>query len=308
MIWIALTIAGFSALLFAGAAFGGGKQARNLGFLGVVGAAGAFVASLITIIPAGHVGVPVVLGNVSDNALEQGLNLKHPFANIVKFSVRVQTYTMASAEGGMSDPITALSSDGMRMPLDVTIAYRLVGADAPWVYEKLGSNYQHKIIRTAARTAVREAVSKFTSQEAYATKREELATVMESQLRTRLQALLKQQGFEGQAILIEQVMLRNVDLPPRVKDAIEEKLSAEQEALKMAFVLDRERQEAERKRIEASGIRDFQAIVREGIDDELLRWKGIEATKELAESPNAKIVIVGGKDGLPLILNTDGKQ
>ncbi len=307
MVWIALTIAGFAVLMFVGAAFGGGKQARRLGVVGLIGAFLMFLGSAVTVIPAGHVGVPVVLGSVSEASLEQGLNPKNPFANIVKFSVRVQTYTMASAEGGSSDPITALSSDGMRMPLDVTVAYRLVGSDAPWVYEKLGYDYQHKIIRTAARTAVREAVSKFTSQEAYATKREEMASVMEDQLRARLSDLLMQQGFEGQAIMIEQVMLRNVDLPARVKDAIEEKLSAEQESLKMAFILDRERQEAERKRIEAAGIRDFQAIVREGIDDKLLRWKGIEATKDLAESPNAKIVIVGGKDGLPLILNTESK-
>ena len=107
----------------------------------------------------------------------------------------------------------------------------------------------------------------------------------------------------GRGIIVERVLLRNVKLPPTVTAAIEAKKQAEQEALRMQFVLQRERQEAERKRIEAAGIRDFQRIVAQGISAQLLTWKGIEATEKLAASPNAKVIVIGsGKNGLPLIL------
>jgi regulator of protease activity HflC (stomatin/prohibitin superfamily) len=306
MIWISIVIGilGLGALIVSANA--SLRSGRIFGFAAVVVAVVFLALSFFTIVPAGHVGVSVILGSVSSQALPQGLRIKHPFANIITYSTRVQTYTMAStADAG--DTVSALSKDGMRMPLDVTIAYRLNGDDAPWLYEHIGVDYRSKIIRTAARTSVREALSKYTSQEAYASKRAQLASAMERLLKKRLKGLLEQEGYEGQAIQIEQVMLRNVDLPPRVKAAIEDKLAAEQESLKMTFVLERERQEADRKRIEAEGIKSFQDIVRQGIDKQLLQWKGIEATRELAASENSKIVIIGGSDGLPIILNTDSK-
>jgi len=306
MIWISIVIGilGLGAVLLSTSA--SLRRGRIFGFAGLTTALVCLAFSFFTVIPAGHVGVAVILGSVSDQALPQGLRVKNPFANIVTYSTRVQTYTMAST-GDATDTVSALSKDGMRMPLDVTIAYRLIGDEAPWLYENVGLDYRPKVIRTAARTSVREALSKYTSQEAYASKRALLAGAMERLLKKRLKGLLKQEGYEGQAIQIEQVMLRNVDLPPLVKAAIEDKLAAEQESLKMTFVLQRERQEAERKKIEAEGIKAFQDIVRQGIDKQLLQWKGIEATRELAESENTKVIIIGGSDGLPIILNTDGK-
>ncbi|MCD4825441.1 MAG: prohibitin family protein, partial [Phycisphaerae bacterium] len=197
--------------------------------------------------------------------------------------------------------------DGLRMPLDISIAYRLVADDAPSLYRNLGVNYIAKVIRPASRTAIREAASQFTAQEAYATKRGEVALQTQAGLERRIKAMLSEyEGIKGTGFIIQQVMLRNVSLPNRLRQAIEQKLAAEQEAQQMEFVLAKEKKEAERKAIEAKGIKEFQQIVSEGISDKLLRWKGIEATMEISKSPNAKVVIIGsGKDGLPIILNTD---
>jgi regulator of protease activity HflC (stomatin/prohibitin superfamily) len=207
------------------------------------------------------------------------------------------------------DSITALSADGLMMPLDVTLAYRLVASDAPWLYRSIGPDYVDKVVRPASRTAVREAIAGFTSQEAYSTRRQELATTIDQLLTTRLRELLTQhEDFANRrGFIIEQVMIRNVQLPARVKNAIEEKLEAEQQALRMRFILEKERRE-ERKAIEAKGISDFQNIVSRGISDQLLAWKGIEATEQLAHSGNAKIVIIGNtKNGMPLIIPTEQK-
>jgi len=268
------------------------------------------VLSVFTIVPAGHVGVPVVFGSVQFRSVPEGLHVVNPFADVVKLSVRTETYTMVATvdEGQVrgDDSIYALSADQVQMALDVAVAYKLVDRDAPWVYRNLSRQYVESIVRPAARTAVPEATAGFIFQEATSSRREELAERMRERLTQRIRALLSQYGdFKGTGVLIQQVFLRKIELPVDLKRAIEDKMRAEQEALRMRFVLDRERQEAERKRIEARGIADFQAIVTNGISDKLLSWKGIEATELLAKSPNAKVVIVGaGKGGLPVILNT----
>jgi regulator of protease activity HflC (stomatin/prohibitin superfamily) len=271
-----------------------------------------FTVSCTTIIPAGHVGVQVLFGKVNAKVLTEGIQIINPLVEIQQMSVRTETYTMsATANEGQvrgDDAIQALSSDGLLMPLDITIAFRLVGGDAPRVYRDIGADYVDKIIRPASRTAVREAIAGFTAQEAYATKREALPAKMHELLTERMRSLLEQrEDFKGAAgFLIDQVMLRNIQLPAKVKNAIEAKLEAAQQAEQMQFVLDKERQEAERKRIEAKGVSDFQTIVSQSINANLLQWKGIEATEALSKSQNAKIVVIGsGKNGLPIILNTD---
>lgn len=317
MIWFALLIGILSIAALIGARHAPaeirqGVTAVSRGVL--VLALIAAIASSVAIIPAGHVGVAVVFGKVSTRHLSEGLNLVNPFARVEKMSVRTETYTMSAvfSEGKVQgdDSIQALSADGLLMPLDITVAYRLVASDGPMLYRNIGPDYVDKIVRPAARTAVREAVAGFTAQESYSTRREELAKKMDEMLTQRLRSLLAQhEDFRGRnGFIIEQVMIRNVQLPPKVKDAIEEKLSAEQQALRMQFVLQKERQEAERKRIEAQGIADFQRIVAQGISEPLLAWKGIEATQQLAHSQNAKIVIIGNpKNGMPLIIPTDQK-
>jgi len=266
----------------------------------------------VVIIPAGHVGVQVLFGRVKPIALTEGIQLINPFVDVVEMSVRTETYTMSATanEGQMrgDDSIQALSSDGLLMPLDITIAFRLVGGDAPRVYRDIGADYIDKIIRPASRTAVREAIAGFTAQEAYSVKREELPQKMHDLLTQRMTSLLSQRtDFAGATgFVVDQVMLRKIQLPDKVRNAIEAKLEAAQQAEQMQFVLDKERQEAERKRIEAKGVSDFQTIVSQSINANLLQWKGIEATEILAKSSNAKIVIIGsGKNGLPVILNPD---
>jgi regulator of protease activity HflC (stomatin/prohibitin superfamily) len=317
MIWLALLFAAFAIGLRIFRSIADAQLRRSLKFLSTVFAGGALLSgmlSIIAIVPAGHVGVAVVFGKVHDRHFNEGLNVVNPFAQVVDMTVRTETYTMSSVrdEGAVKgdDSITALSADGLMMPLDVTLAYRLVPSDAPWLYRSIGPDYVDKVIRPTSRTAVREAIAGFTAQEAYSTKRQELAASMDQLLTTRLRELLAQHddSQNRRGFIIEQVMIRNVQLPTRVKNAIEEKLEAEQQALRMRFILGKERQEAERKAIEAKGISDFQSIVSKGISDQLLAWKGIEATQQLAHSNNSKIVIIGNpKNGMPLIVPTDQK-
>ncbi|MEQ1754118.1 MAG: prohibitin family protein [Micropepsaceae bacterium] len=267
---------------------------------------GLMVASGFTQIGVGQVGVSSLFGSVDSTALEPGLHLINPLKNVVQMSTRTETFSAhAGQDQNAGDVIEAVSSDGMRMPLDTTVLYRLVQSDAPWVFEHLGEDYGDKVIVPGIRTAVREALSKFTAQEAYGPKRDDLTQMMNDNMRKHVRSLLDDYGFKGQAVSIQQVLLRNIGIPEQVRDAIEKKLSAEQQSLAMRFVLEKETQEAERKRIEARGIADFQKIVTEGISDKLLAWKGIEATLEVSKSPNAKVIIIGnGKNGLPIIFDS----
>ena len=259
--------------------------------------------------PAGHVGVPVVFGAVQGNYIPEGLHFVNPFAEVVKLSVRTETYTMVAAdrEGQVrgDDSVYALSSDGVVMLMDVSVAYKLTDASAPWMYRHIGRGYVDSIVRPAARAAVPEATAKYTFQDAYSTGRETLAVLVKQKMTERITSVLRQYGdLRGDGVVIQEVFLRKIELPPNLKHAIELKMQAEQEAQRMRFVLDREKCEAERKRIEAQGIRDFQHTVAEGISDKLLQWKGIEATEKLALLANSKVVVVGsGKGGLPVILN-----
>lgn len=289
-------------------------QARIAGLSSLALGAGVvlLVLSSVTIIPAGHVGVQVLFGKVKEQPLTEGIQLINPFVNVQEMSVRTETYTMsATANEGQvrgDDSIQALSADGLSMPLDITVVFRLVGADAPRVYRDIGADFVEKIIRPSSRTAVREAIAGFTAQEAYSTKREQLPLKMQDLLIQRVKALLEQRDtFKGATgVVVEQVMLRKIALPDKVKNAIEAKLEAAQQSEQMQFVLEKERQEADRKRIEAKGVSDFQTIVSQSINANLLQWKGIEATETLSKSPNAKIVVIGaGKNGLPVILNPE---
>lgn len=332
MIWIGLFAALIAVFLFAlrFVVSGHGRKAVTLlTFPAVLAAIGAIAVAALVAVPAGHVGVPVLFGRVQSYGLDEGLHVINPFADVTNLSVRTETYTMArgtqrdqSVSGSYAslrksrviqeEPIAVLSSDGLQLMMDVTVMYRLEPNDAPLVYQKFGPDYVMKIVRPAARSAVREATNKYTSQEAYSTKREELTNRMKEMLVQRITAIVGEHEVfatnNRAGVRIEQVLLRNVDLPVKVKQAIEEKLAAEQDAQRMQFTIQKETQEAERKRIEAQGIADFQRIVSEGINDDLLRWKGIEATMQIAGSSNAKVIIIGsGDDGLPIILNPDGR-
>lgn len=310
MLLIGLLLLVVSVVYGLASGFGGGRGAplRSTlvtSLLFVVGLMTA-LASGFTQISAGHVGVSSLFGAVDPAPLNEGLHLINPLKQVTEMSVRTEAVTVHAGPGGKQEggSVDAVSSDGMSMPLDATVYYRLAAPDGPWVYQHLGPEYADSIIVPAVRTAVREALSKFTAQEAYSTKRGQLAIEMEERLRQHIQSLLEEYKYKGSAVIVQQVLLRNIGIPGQVRDAIEKKLAAEQQALAMQFVLQKETQEAERKRIEARGIADFQKIVTEGISDKLLSWKGIEATLEVAKSSNSKVVIIGNsKNGLPIIFD-----
>jgi regulator of protease activity HflC (stomatin/prohibitin superfamily) len=260
------------------------SAALTAGF--IVGAI-LLVFSAVAIVPAGHVGVIDVFGNVSDRVLQPGVRIVNPLARIHKMSVRTREVT---------ETADVPSSEGLVVHMDVTLLYNLDPAYAPEVYRTLGLDYEAILVQPQLRSHLRDATAAFEAKALYTSGREGVT----SNMLNALNPTLNPRGFTNL-----QVLLRSISLPTQLRASIEQKLQAEQQSEQMRFVLDRERQEAERKRIEAQGIADFQRIVAQGIDERLLRWKGIEATQALAASQNAKIVIVGGKDGLPLILNSN---
>jgi regulator of protease activity HflC (stomatin/prohibitin superfamily) len=165
---------------------------------------------------------------------------------------------------------------------------------AAQVYQGIGENYAEKIIEPTLRAAIRASTSSHTANALYTNARE----LVQQQIQDELTKQLAPRG-----VIVENVLLRDVQLPAMLKGSIEAKQQAEQDALRMSFILQKEKQEAERKRIEAQGISDFQKIVATGISPQLLEWKGIEATEKLATSANAKVVVIGNpKNGLPLVL------
>jgi prohibitin 1 len=262
------------------------RTARVLPFIGVVALLAA-LASCLTVVPAGHVGIIDLFGRVSPNTLKAGINLVNPLARVVKMSVKTQ-----EMKEGMDVP----SKEGLSVQLEVSVLYHLDPEKAADVYKSVGENYTSILLEPQFRSVSRGVTAGFEAKALYTSERELLA----NQIYEHLRGLVEPRG-----ISIESTPLRRVGLPRGLSQSIEEKLRAEQESQRMQFVLAKERQEAERKRIEAQGIADFQNIVARGISEQLLRWKGIEATERLANSANAKTVIVGsGKDGLPLILGS----
>jgi prohibitin 1 len=241
----------------------------------------------LTVIPAGNVGVVDFFGSVSEKTLRSGINFRNPFARITKMSIKTQ-----QAYEDMEVP----SKEGLTIKISISALYHLDPEKAAEVYKTVGPNYEEVILRPQFRSVCRGVTAGYEAKALYTSQREILA-------KTIYEDLVKLVAVRG--VIVESTPLRNIDLPRKVTDAIEDKLKAEQESQRMEFILTKEKQEAERKRIEAKGISDFQNIVAQGISEPLLRWKGIEATEKLASSPNAKVVIIGsGKDGLPVILDT----
>lgn len=252
-------------------------------------AAIALGASTVTVIPAGHVGVKVLFGRVQPEVLTEGLHLINPLLSVVKMSVRTQE---------IFEHAEVPSKEGLNVVLEASLLYHVDPAQAARLYQQVGPYYDRVVLIPIFRSAIRGVTVQHDAKDLYTSGREvianEIAQALEKQIRDR-------------GLVLEQVLLRRIQLPKLVEEAINEKLAAEQQAQRMQFVLLKESQEAERKRIEAKGIQDFQNIVSQGISEPLLRWKGIEATRALAESQNTKVIIVGGRDGLPLILNTDNR-
>jgi prohibitin 1 len=258
----------------------------KLAGLVVVGIIGLILlSSCVTKVPTGHVGVLTLFGRVTGEVLPEGIHLINPLKTNNEMSIQTQT---------IKESASVPSSEGLVMNLDTSLIYHLNPDRAADVFQKIGGKYEIVVIEPTLRAAIREATASHTANALYTGEREMVA----KQISDQLTAVLNQRG-----LIVESVLLRDVQLPQTLKTSIEAKQQAEQEALAMNFRLQKEKQEAERKRIEAGGIRDFQQIVAQGISPALLEWKGIEATELLAKSVNSKVVVIGNnKNGLPLIL------
>ena len=267
----------------------GKKQEANMSLIMAIAAIAFAIFRTFTVIPAGTVGVVDFLGSVSDETLKPGVNLVNPIAKIYKYSFKTQE---------LKENMTVPSKEGLPVQLEVSLLYRIDPAKANEIYKTVeAGDYLNVILIPQFRSVVRGVTSKFEAKALYTGAREVLA----KEITDKLQEVV---GMRG--IVIENAPLRQVNLPARLTQSIEEKLQAEQESQRMAFILQKETQEADRKRIEAKGIADFQSIVSKEINANLLKWKGIEATEKLAASANAKVVVIGsGKDGLPLILGNN---
>jgi regulator of protease activity HflC (stomatin/prohibitin superfamily) len=253
--------------------------------LAVVVLAVTVAVSTAKVVPPGNVGVLVLLGKVY-GSIPEGVHLVNPLANMVLMNVRTKE---------VFEHAEAPSKEGLNVALEVSCLYHLKASEAANVYRQVGPNYEEVVVKPQFRSAIRGITVSHEAKDLYTSSRELIATEI-------LQDLEENLGKRG--MVVETILLRKVDLPKLVVEAINSKLAADQQAQQMRFVLDKERQEAERKRIEAQGIQDFQKIISQGLTEQLLRWKGIETTRALADSPNSKTVIIGGRDGMPLILNT----
>jgi len=239
----------------------------------------------VTSVPTGNVGVLTLFGRVTGEILPEGIHLINPLKSVNKLSVQTQS---------IKETANVPSNEGLILALDSTLLFHLDRTKAAEVYQKIGDDYSAKVVEPTLRAAIRSATSAHTANALYTSARELVAKQIQDELIVELGA----RGFT-----VENVLLRDVQLPALLKTSVEAKQQAEQDALRMSFVLQKEKQEAERKRIEAQGIADFQRIVAQGISPQLLEWKGIEATEKLATSSNAKVVLIGNsKTGLPLIL------
>jgi prohibitin 1 len=239
----------------------------------------------ITSIPTGNVGVLTLFGRVTGDVLPEGIHMINPLKSVEKLSVQTQS---------VKESANVPSNEGLILALDTSLLFRLDKSMAAQVFQTVGSDYAEKIVEPTLRAAIRASTSAHSANALYTNARE----LVQQQIQDELKAQLAPRG-----VIVENVLLRDVQLPAMLKSSIEAKQQAEQDALRMSFILQKEKQEAERKRIEAQGIADFQKIVATGISPQLLEWKGIEATEKLAASANAKVVIIGNpKNGLPLVL------
>jgi prohibitin 1 len=263
----------------------GGGILRLIG-LGII----AFVLvilllSSVTRVGTGHVGVLTLFGRVTGETLGEGIHLINPLKTNNEMSIQTQT---------IKESASVPSSEGLMMALDTSLIYHLNPDRAADVFQKIGADYETVVVEPTLRSAIRESTASHTANALYTGEREMVAKQIFDQVNEQL---LKR------GLTVENVLLRDIQLPATLKAAIEAKQQAEQESLAMNFRLQKETQEAQRKRIEAAGVRDFQQIVAQGITPSLLEWKGIEATENLAKSPNSKVVVIGNnKNGLPLIL------
>jgi regulator of protease activity HflC (stomatin/prohibitin superfamily) len=249
-------------------------------------------------INAGQIGVKSLFGKVQNDVLSSGLHFVNPFVEVQRLDIKTQNYTMSGVhdEGNQTgdDAIRVLTSDGLEVTIDLTVLYKLLPSEAPRLVRETGVDYTDKIVRPLTRTKIRDNSVYYEAVSLYSNKRDEFQ-----------QRIFKSidEDFKKRGLILEQLLVRNITLPQSVKATIEQKINAEQDAQKMQFVLLKEKQEAERKRVEAQGIADYQRIINIGLTDQQLQYEQIKAYLELAKSPNSKVIIMG-KGNAPIILDT----
>ncbi len=275
-----------------------GRFAKTIRIIAVMIMLAGVLTKCIVQINAGEIGVKSLFGKVQDDVLRSGLHFINPFVNVQRLDIKTQNYTMSGLhdEGNKTgdDAIRVLTSDGLEVTIDLTVLYKLLPSEAPRLIRETGVDYTDKIVRPLTRTKIRDNSVYYEAISLYSNKRDEFQ-----------QRIFKsiEDDFKKRGLILEQLLVRNITLPQSVKETIEQKINAEQDAQKMQFVLLKEKQEAERKRVEAQGIADYQRIINTGLTDQQLQYEQIKAYLELAKSDNAKVIIMG-KGNAPIILDT----
>ncbi len=253
----------------------------------------------IKIVQPGQVKVQKLFGKVQDRVLQSGMNFVNPLITVVPMSIRTQEYTMSSTryEGSVSgyDAIKALSSDGILLPMDITCLFHLIPDKAPEVYEKLGLNYEAKVIRPVLKTAIREVVSSYPMEEIYSSKRDSIAIAMRE---------LSVKKMKNRGIFVEDLLLRNINLPKSIENAINDKKTEQQKLQKMVYTLKKEKKEKERRIIEAEGVKKANQTIAEGLTEKYLQWYKTDIMKKLIDSPNNTIIFIPTGEGISPIINT----
>ena len=274
------------------------KLASGLRIAGIAVAIIGFLTASIKQIDAGQIGVKSLFGKVDDDILTSGLNFVNPLVEVKTVDTKTQNYTMSGihdeGDKGGDDAIRVLTADGLEVVIDLTVLYRVTSTEAPRIVKETGLDYRDKIVRPLTRTKIRDNAVYFTAIDLYSTKRD----LFQGRIFKSIE-----EDFKKRGLVLEQLLVRNITLPNTVKGSIEEKIKAEQDAQKMEFVLQKEKQEAERKRVEAQGIADYQKIISTGLGDKQLQYEQIQIMKGLITSPNAKVIIMGGGK-TPVILDT----
>jgi regulator of protease activity HflC (stomatin/prohibitin superfamily) len=253
--------------------------------------------SMFKVVESGEVGVQTLFGKVNNDVLYSGLNIINPVMEVTTFDVKTQNYTMSGVndEGSKAgdDAIRVLSADGLEVVIDLSVLFKVKPSSTPEILRTIGTDYLDKIVRPIARTAIRDNAVSYDAVALYSSKRDEFQNKIFNTIN---------KSFTKRGLELEQLLVRNITLPASVKTTIESKINAEQDAQKMTFVLQKERQEAERKRVEAQGIADYQKILSTGLSDKQLQYETIKAQKEIALSPNAKVIIMGNGKSAPIII------
>ncbi|MBW4443701.1 MAG: prohibitin family protein [Plectolyngbya sp. WJT66-NPBG17] len=249
-----------------------------LGFGGLI----TLLRSVI-VIQTGEIGIVDLYGQISDQPLTPGLHLKNPLARLTTFSTQIRE---------VKENLATPTKEGLMLNVDISVLYRIDPDKAKQLYQTVGTNYEEVILAPQVRSLIRGATASYELNTIYTSDREKLA----QQLRENLNRTLRDRG-----IIVEETPLRNVKLPDSLEQSVQEKLKAEQDTHRMKFVLDKERQEADRKRIEAQGNADAQKILSQGLTDQTLRFKQIEAMQQLAKSQNSKVIVLSGDQKSPMI-------